>query len=213
MKKDVVSLKQLANALKNWGCLAFLFPLVGCVGQTPNMARMMFPDSEIGGTISKSGKINNNASYDATRNTYELGIYSGTLPRIGVELGLSGLTGRIGVASRNIFGTNAWASCGLPWSKEITGGVAISEKISLGHRWAIGTYQYLSHSSEYPMYEDELIKSNETFDEVGLGILLRTMQYRSAIYSLEGKVSRDIDENTYRFSFKANFSLNRKALN
>jgi len=196
MKKDVVSLKQLANALKNWGCLAFLFPLVGCVGQTPNMARMMFPDSEIGGTISKSGKI-----------------YSGTLPRIGVELGLSGLTGRIGVASRNIFGTNAWASCGLPWSKEITGGVAISEKISLGHRWAIGTYQYLSHSSEYPMYEDELIKSNETFDEVGLGILLRTMQYRSAIYSLEGKVSRDIDENTYRFSFKANFSLNRKALN
>ncbi len=155
----------------------------------------------------------NQASYDAVLNTYELGIYGGTLPRFGFELGSSGLTGRIGVASRSMLGVNAWANYGVVWSKEITGGMAISEKFHLNNKWAIGTYQFLSHSSDYPMFEDGSIESVETINEVGLGVLLRTMQYNSAIYSLEGKVSRQIDENAYRLTLAASFSLNKRSLN
>ena len=112
-----------------------------------------------------------------------------------------------------MLGVNAWANYGAVWSKEITGGMAISEKFHLNNRWSIGTYQFLSHSSDYPMFEDGSIESVETINEVGLGVLLRTMQYHSAIYSLEGKVSRQIDENAYRLTLAASFSLTKRALN
>ena len=204
--------KLFSNGIQIVIHLVLLFIFIGCAGQTPNMARMIFPESEIGGTISKSGKVNNQASYDAVLNTYEFGIYGGTLPRFGMELGSSGLTGRIGIASRSMLGVNAWANYGVVWSKEITGGMAISEKFDLSNKWAIGTYQFLSHSSDYPLYEDRLVESVETVNEVGLGFLLRTMQCHSAIYSLEGKVSRQIDENTYRLTIAASFSLNKRAL-
>ena len=73
-----MSSKLLSNVIQLLGHLALLSIFMGCAGQTPNMVRMIFPESEIGGTISKSGKVNNQASYDAVLNTYELGIYGGT---------------------------------------------------------------------------------------------------------------------------------------
>lgn len=47
------------------------------------------------------------------------------------------------------------------------------------------------------------------FYETGLGMVVRTIQYQTAIYSLEANVSRQIGENTFRFAVTANMSLNR----
>lgn len=67
--------------------LLFSLNLMSCIGQNPSMAHMMFIEPEIGGTFGKGQRINNRADFKYLLSNYEVGIYSGTLPRIGFEMG------------------------------------------------------------------------------------------------------------------------------
>jgi hypothetical protein len=179
--------------------------LIGCAGNPPSITNFMDHDFVRSAQVNiwSGDLINEDADTIEGPYIFErpanvgAGLYYGDMLRYGLELGLSGVNGIIGIKNNN-FGTLLWANI----NGTLTGGVATAQQIMLSENNSIGVFEYLSKNSIAKYDQTELGRSQNgsiTYGEYGIGVYLRQRIYENIHFSIETKYGNQVESNRERY--------------
>lgn len=179
--------------------------IIGCAGNPPSIANFMndgfVKSAQLNiwtGDLIKEDADTIEGPYKFERPmNVDVGLYYGDMLRYGLEIGISGINGIIGVKN-DYFGALSWVNC----NRSVTGGIATAQQTKLSENNSIGLFGFISKNSISKYDQTEIGRSQNgsfTYGEYGLGIFLRQRIYESIHLSIETKYGNQMESNRKRY--------------
>ena len=132
----------------------------------------------------------------------DVGLYYGEKFRYGIEAGITGINGIIGLKNDN-FGVLSWVNL----NRAMTGGLAIAQQLKMKETQTIGVFEYVSKNSISKFDQSEVGRMQNgsyTYGEYGFGLYYTISFYEPFSLSLETKYGNQIKDSRERIYLRVN---------